>query len=166
MEIDLANTQTRLLEIESTRLAQAAELEKKTQAQAELESRFNSMVQNRLRAEQERMELIEEHNEKIKVLAETLLPTLKQDPLSVLAVLQSEINHLELAHLAVADAVKNSDSACELVITSPKELWSNNFIIMEAVILKVTYNKTLAQLLENVFPPDHLLMTMLNKVGR
>jgi hypothetical protein len=124
------------------------------------------MVQNRLRAEQERIKSIEEYNEKIKVLTDTLLPNLKQDPLSVLEVLQSEIIHLEDAQLAVADAVKNNDSACELVITSPKELWSNNFIIMEAVILKVTYNKRLAQLLESVFPSDHLLITMLNKVGR
>ena len=124
------------------------------------------MVQNRLKAEQETIRLKTEYDEKIKVLTDTLLARLKQDPLSVLEVLQSEINHLELAHLAVAEAVKASDTACELVITAPKELWSNNFIIMEAVILKVTYNKTLAQLLENVFPADHLLMTMLNKVGR
>jgi hypothetical protein len=124
------------------------------------------MVQNRLKAEQETIRLKTEYDEKIKVLTDELLPRLKQDPVSVLEVLQSEINHLELAHKAVAEAVKDSDAACELVITAPKELWSNNFIIMEAVILKVTYNKTLAQLLENVFPADHLLMTMLNKVGR
>ena len=124
------------------------------------------MVQQRLHAEQEAIRLKTEYDEKVEILIDTLLPKLKQDPLSVLEVLQSEIIHLEVTQLAVADAVKNNDSACELVITSSKNLWINSFIIMEAVILKVTYNKNLAQLIRDVFPPDHLLIVMLNKVGR
>jgi hypothetical protein len=142
------------------------ELEKNEQSQAELESRFNLMVQARLQAEQEVIRLQAEHDKNIESLTNTLLPALEQNPLSVVEVLESEIMHLEIAQLAVATAIKNNDAACELVIKSPENLWSTNFIIMEAIILKVTYDKTLAQMIGNVFPPDHLLINMLNKVGR
>jgi hypothetical protein len=74
--------------------------------------------------------------------------------------------HLEIAQLAVATAIKNNDAACELVIKSPENLWSTNFVIMEAIIVKVTYNNNLAQMIRNVFPSDHLLITMLDRVGK
>jgi hypothetical protein len=141
------------------------ELEKNEQSQAELESKFNLMVQARLQAEQEAIRLQAEHDKKIELLTNTLLPALEQNPLSVVEVLESEIMHLEIVQLAVATAIKNSDSACELVINSPENLWSTNFIIMEAVIRKVTYNKNLAQLIRDVFPSDHLLIMMLKRVG-
>ena len=142
------------------------ELEKNEQSQAELESKFNLMVQARLQAEQEAIRLQAEHDKKIELLTNTLLPALEQNPLSVAEVLESEIMHLEIVQLAVATAIKNSDAACELVINSPENLWSTNFIIMEAIIVKVTYNNDLAQMIRNVFPSDHLLITMLDKVGK
>jgi hypothetical protein len=124
------------------------------------------MVQARLQAEQEVIRLQAEHDKNIELLTNTLLPALEQNPLSVVEVLESEIMHLEIAQLAVATAIKNSDAACELVIKSPENLWSTNFIIMEAIIVKVTYNGNLAQMIRNVFPSDHLLITMLDKVGK
>jgi hypothetical protein len=149
---------------ESIRLKE--ELEKNEQSQAELESKFNLMVQARLQAEQEVIRLQAEHDKNIELLTNTLLPALENNPLSVVEVLESEIMHLEIAQLAVATAIKNSDAACELVIKSPENLWSTNFTIMEAIILKVTYNQNLATLIKDVFPPDHLLITMLEKVGK
>jgi hypothetical protein len=142
------------------------ELEKNEQSQAELESRFNLMVQARLQAEQEVIRLQAEHDKNIESLTNTLLPALEQNPLSVVEVLESEIMHLEIAQLAVATAIKNNDAACELVIKSPENLWSTNFVIMEAIIVKVTYNNDLAQMIRNVFPSDHLLITMLDRVGK
>jgi hypothetical protein len=164
-QLEIANEQLRLTELENIRLSELAELEKTAQSQAELESRFNLMVQARLQAEQEVARLQAEYDEKINVLTSSLLPALKENPLSVLEVLESEINHLEIAHLAIAEAIMSDDSACELVIKSSNGLWSTNFIIMEAVIRKVTYNKNLAQLIRDVFPSDHLLIMMLNRVG-
>jgi hypothetical protein len=146
-------------------LREIEDLEKQAQAQAESESQFNLMVQARLQAEQEAARVQAEYDEKISSLTNSLLLTLKENPLSVLEVLESEINHLEITHVAIAEAIMSNDSVCELVIKSPNSLWSTNFIIMEAIIRKVTYNKNLAQLIRDVFPSDHLLIMMLNRVG-
>jgi len=164
-QLEIANEQLRLAELENQRLREIEDLEKQAQAQAESEFQFNLMVQARLQAEQEAARLKAEYDEKISSLTNSLLPTLKENPLSVLEVLESEINHLEIAHVAIAEAIMSDDSVCELVIKSPNSLWSTNFIIMEAIIRKVTYNKNLAQLIRDVFPSDHLLIMMLNRVG-
>jgi hypothetical protein len=165
-QLEIANEQLRLAELENQRLREIEDLEKQAQAQAESEFQFNLMVQARLQAEQEAARLKAEYDEKISSLTNSLLPTLKENPLSVLEVLESEIMHLEIAQLAVATAIKNNDAACELVIKSPENLWSTNFVIMEAIIVKVTYNNNLAQMIRNVFPSDHLLITMLDRVGK
>ena len=164
-QLEIANEQLRLAELENQRLREIEDLEKQAQAQAESESQFNLMVQARLQAEQEAARVKAEYDEKISSLTNSLLPTLKENPLSVLEVLESEINHLEITHVAIAEAIMSGDSVCELVIKSPNSLWSTNYIIMEAVIRKVTYNKNLAQLIRDVFPADHLLIMMLNRVG-
>jgi hypothetical protein len=164
-QLEIANEQLRLAELENQRLREIEDLEKQAQAQAESESQFNLMVQARLQAEQEAARVKAEYDEKISSLTNSLLPTLKENPLSVLEVLESEINHLEITHVAIAEAIMSGDSVCELVIKSPNSLWSTNYIIMEAVIRKVTYNKNLAQLIRDVFPSDHLLIMMLDRVG-
>jgi hypothetical protein len=142
------------------------EVENEKRSQAEMESLFHQMVSKRQKEKAEAERLKVEQELRIKMLTETLLSNLKNDPTTVLSVIESEIMQDEYVQMAVGEAITASDEACKLVINSPVHLWNGNFIIMKAIILKVTYNKNLAQLLENVFPPDHLLITMLNKVGR
>jgi hypothetical protein len=149
---------------EERRIRQEEENEKKSQA--ELELLFHQMVSKRQREKAEAERLKVEQELRIKTLTETLLPNLKNDPTIVLSVLESEIIQYTPAQTAVAEAITVSDEACSLVINSPTHLWNSNFIIMEAIIIKVTYNNNLAQMIRTVFPPDHLLITMLDRVGR
>jgi hypothetical protein len=150
------------LTAESQRLNE--ENEKKSQA--ELEAIFQQMVENRRKEKEELARKQAEHEAKVLRLTDEFVTKLKNDPSTVVEALESEVINLELVQLAVADAITQSDLACELVIKSPEHLWSKSFIIMKAIILKVTYNKTLAGMIAQVFPPDHLLIVMLNKVGR
>lgn len=163
-EITKAKQEAETLRQNELRIKQDAENERKSQA--ELEAIFHQMVNNRQKAKAEAERLKTEYDLKIKTLTETLLPNLKNDPTTVLSVLESEIIKDEIVQIAVGEAITNSDEACRLVINSPQHLWNSNFIIMKAIILKVTYNTELAQLIKSVFPADHLLITMLGKVGR
>jgi hypothetical protein len=124
------------------------------------------MVKKRQEEKAEVERLKAEHELRIKTLTETLLPNLKNDPTTVIDVLTSEIMQDSAVQTAVGEAIAASDDACKLVIDSPEHLWNNNFIIMKAIILKVTYNTELAQLIAKVFPPDHLLIKMLGKIRR
>jgi hypothetical protein len=142
------------------------EIENEKKSQAELESIFQAMVKKRQEEKAEVERLKAEYELRIKTLTETLLPNLKNDPTTVIDVLTSEIMQDDAVQIAVGEAITASDEACELVIKSPEHLWATNFIIMRSIILKVTYNKKLAQMISNVFPSDHLLISMLNKVGR
>jgi uncharacterized protein YhfF len=141
-------------------------IENQKRSQSEADKAFQEMINQQRQAEANAIRLKAEHDTMIETLHSTLLAKLKDNPLSVVEVLESEIIQFEPVQLAVAEAIDASDEACEVVIKSPEHLWTNNFIIMRSIILKVTYNKRLAQMIGNVFPPDHLLINMLNKVGR
>jgi hypothetical protein len=141
-------------------------IENQKKYQSESDTAFQIMIDQRRQAEANSVRLKMEYDKRIELLKSTLLKKLEDNPLSVVEVLESEIIQFETVQIAVAETITSSDEACEMVIKSPEHLWSNNFIIMRSIILKVTYNKKLAQMIGNVFPPDHLLINMLNKVGR
>lgn len=147
-------------------LLSAELIENQKKYQSEADAKFQEMIEQQRQAELNAIKLKQEYDTRIDQLSAELLPALRDNPETVLDVLQSDLMEFESTHIAVAEAIDASDEACKLVIMSPEHLWTRNFIIMRSIILKVTYNKTLAQLIGNVFPPDHLLISMLNKVGR
>jgi hypothetical protein len=163
-EIRAEQLREETLRHEEQRISQEIENEKRSQAKTE--SLFQQMVSKQQKEKAEAERLKAEHELRIKTLTESLLSNLKNDPTTVLSVIESEIMQDESVQISVGEAITASDEACELVIKSPEHLWATNFIIMRSIILKVTYNKKLAQMISEVFPSDHLLITMLNKVGR
>ena len=107
----------------------------------------------------------EEETARMKLLEQTIINNLHENPLSSVDALNSEVGKSYSVHQQIAKCIEADTNVALSVLASPASLWDTSYNIMEALALKAKAEPSVAEAVGRALPEDSTIVYMLKKLG-